>query len=361
MLTPGEPAPWFIARSTVNPTFQFETVAGRYIVLCFFGSAGEPESQRVLAEIDRLNHGFDVENYVFFGVSTDPDDERMGRVSQRWPGVMFFWDFDRTVSRLYGVAAADGTDYRRQTIVLDQGVRTLAVFPFDGDGDDHIKTVFRFLGTLPPMKTLDGLAPVLVVPNVFDPSFCRSLIDLYDRHGGLETGYMKEIDGKTVPVLNYNYKRRSDYVIVEEDVTREVEARLRRCLIPEIKKAFQFDATHLERYLIACYDAATGGFFKRHRDHTTKGTMHRRFAVTINLNAEEYEGGDLRFPEYGTRLYRAPTGGAVVFSCVLSHEVQRMTRGKRYAFLPFLHDDEAEKVREANLPFLDTSTVRVQS
>ena len=42
MLTVGEPAPWFTARCTVNPTYQFDTVAGRYVVLSFFGSAGNP-------------------------------------------------------------------------------------------------------------------------------------------------------------------------------------------------------------------------------------------------------------------------------------------------------------------------------
>ena len=87
----------------------------------------------------------------------------------------------------------------------------------------------------------------------------------------------------------------------------------------------------------------SGGFFKPHRDNTTAGTAHRRFAVTINLNAGDYEGGDLRFPEFGSRTYRAPTGGAVVFSCALLHEATPVTRGKRYAFLPFLYDDEARE------------------
>ncbi len=78
-------------------------------------------------------------------------------------------------------------------------------------------------------------------------------------------------------------------------------------------------------------------------------TAHRSFAVTSNLNAEEYEGGDLRFPEFGDRTYRAPTGGAVVFSCSLLHEATPVTKGKRYAFLPFLYDEEAKVIREANL------------
>ena len=105
----------------------------------------------------------------------------------------------------------------------------------------------------------------------------------------------------------------------------------------------------MERDLVACYDAADNGFFRPHRDNTTKGTAHRRFAVTINLNAEDYEGGDLCFPEFGAKTYRAPTGGAVVFSCSLLHEARPVTKGKRYAFLPFLYDEAAAQVREQNV------------
>jgi predicted 2-oxoglutarate/Fe(II)-dependent dioxygenase YbiX len=104
--------------------------------------------------------------------------------------------------------------------------------------------------------------------------------------------------------------------------------------VPLVKRSFQFEATRMERYIVGRYEAGAG-HFRPHRDNTTKGTAHRRFAVTINLNAGDYEGGDLRFPEYGARTYRAPTGGAVVFSCSLLHEATPVTRGERYAFLPF--------------------------
>jgi hypothetical protein len=46
------------------------------------------------------------------------------------------------------------------------------------------------------------------------------------------------------------------------------------------------------------------------------------------------------------------SGGAVVFSCSLLHAVSRVTRGRRYAFLPFLYDDAAAAMREANNRFL---------
>ena len=117
----------------------------------------------------------------------------------------------------------------------------------------------------------------------------------------------------------------------------------------EVEKAFRFRVTRIERYIVARYDAEDGGYFRPHRDNRTSGTAHRQFACSINLNAEDFEGGDLRFPEYGTRTYRPPTGGAVVFSCSLLHEATPVTRGARYAFLPFFYDEAGEAIRQRNL------------
>jgi predicted 2-oxoglutarate/Fe(II)-dependent dioxygenase YbiX len=150
-----------------------------------------------------------------------------------------------------------------------------------------------------------------------------------------------------------DFKSRRDATITDESLRSAVRARILHRLLPELEKAFQFKATRFERYIVACYDAAEGGHFNPHRDNTTPGTAHRRFAVTINLNAGEYEGGDLRFPEFGRRTYRAPTGGAVVFSCSLLHEATPVTRGARFAFLPFLYDEEGARIREANRHNLD--------
>jgi predicted 2-oxoglutarate/Fe(II)-dependent dioxygenase YbiX len=196
-------------------------------------------------------------------------------------------------------------------------------------------------------------APILVIPRVFEPEFCKHLVGLYQKHGGFESGFMREIGGKTVAVSDTAHKQRTDYVIAEEDVRDACRVRVQRRIVPEIKKAFQFEVTRMERYLIGCYDAAAGGHFRAHRDNTTKGTAHRRFAVTLNLNAEDYDGGELRFPEFGGRTYKPPTGGAVVFSCSLMHEATKVTRGTRYAFLPFLYDEEGARIREANNAHLD--------
>jgi hypothetical protein len=211
--------------------------------------------------------------------------------------------------------------------------------------------LFAAIEALPAVTDYAGVelvAPVLIAPRVFDQDLCRRLIALYEAEGGAPSGVMRDIDGRTVGVLD-DFKRRRDVLITDEGLRSEMLARITRCLVPEIGKVFQFRASRLERYLVACYDAADGGYFRPHRDNETLGTAHRKFACSINLNAEDFEGGDLRFPEFGPKTYRPPTGGAVVFSCGLQHEATPVTKGRRYAFLPFFYDEAGHALREANL------------
>ena len=63
------------------------------------------------------------------------------------------------------------------------------------------------------------------------------------------------------------------------------------------------------------------------------------------------------FPEFGPQTYRPPTGGAVVFSCSLLHEATPVTKGTRYAFLPFLFDEAGARMRAANLHLLSPGVV----
>ncbi len=351
MLAPGDPAPWFTASSSVNPLFRFHSAAGRYVALCFLSSA----ANRRIVDDAFLNHErFDGRNACSLGVSTDPDDQRVNRMDRRYPGIIFFRDFDRAISRLYGASPREGRAElpRPHTLILDPSLRTLTAITIDGDGSDHLPRILAILDGLPPIETIAGFAPVIVVSRVFELEFCQMLIDLYDRPGGQDSGFMRDVDGKTVAVMDHSFRRRTDHFIQDEAVSRSAQFRIRRRLVPEIYKAFQFHVTRIERHLVACYDSKTGDWFHPHRDNTTKGTAHRRFAVTINLNAEEYEGGHLRFPEYGPRTYQAPTGGAVVFSCSLLHEATAVTRGRRLVYLPFLYDEEAAKVRAANARFV---------
>jgi peroxiredoxin len=363
-LTPGDPAPWFRQRSLANEAYVIDTAGGRYLVLCFFGSAADPHSQAALAAVKTRPNFFNDETACFFGITVDLKDERERRLAESIPGYRFLLDFNGGASRLYGSIAADADPrtekirVRRMWVVLDPTLRVLRVIPF-AEGQADIEELLRFLDGLPPPSRFAGFelqAPILVLPNVFEPAFCQKLIELYDTHGGQETGFMRDVAGKTVAVLDPAHKRRKDYIIEDEDIINETRLRFRRRVVPEILKVHQFKATRMERYIVSCYAAEDGGHFRPHRDNTTKGTAHRRFAVSVNLN-DDFEGGEVSFPEYGPRGFKAPAGGAIVFSCSLLHAVSKVTRGRRYAFLPFLYDDAAAQVREANLKYLGEGAV----
>jgi predicted 2-oxoglutarate/Fe(II)-dependent dioxygenase YbiX len=156
-------------------------------------------------------------------------------------------------------------------------------------------------------------------------------------------------------IVDHGHKRRRDQEIEDAELRRICMVAIHDRLVPEIQKAFQFRATRMERHIVACYDAADNGHFRAHRDNTTKGTAHRRFAVSLFLNTGEYDGRFLSFPEFGRQLYSAPVGGAVVFGCSLLHQATPVTRGRRYMFLPFLYDDAAARIRAENRRYLDDS------
>lgn len=356
----GDPAPWFRQASTSNPNYHFNTAAGRYLLLCFFGTASDPRGRSALDMLQRRRELFDDSKLAFFGISLDRSDQSEGRVAESLPGIRFIWDFDASASRLYGAAPIDSEGpsiaLRRLWMIIDPNLRVRAIIPFRDDGSEADE-VADYLAALPPVDQYAGTllqAPVLYLPNVLEPELCRQLVALYEKNGGEESGFMREVNGKTVMTTDYAHKRRSDYTIEDDALRQLLQRKVIRRIVPEIQKVHQFTVTRMERYLIGCYDSATSGHFRPHRDNTTKGTAHRRFAVSINLN-DDFEGGEVSFPEYGPRSFKAPPGGAVVFSCSLLHAVSPMRAGRRYAFLPFLYDEAAAALRESNNQFLDES------
>lgn len=355
LISVGEPAPWFTAASTTNPQYQFGSIAGRYVLLSFLQSSRHQASHKVLEDLAQYRQAFDDEFCCFFGVSTDPEDQQLSRLQAQIPGIRFFWDFDQTISQQFGVVDRENR-YHLCTYVLDERLRVLAVLPFANQPENHVAQLIAILSKLPkipPAASASVQAPVLIVPRIFEPELCSTLIDYYQQHGGEESGFMREEKGRTMRTSDSKFKRRRDQQIVDEGLQNTAMMRIHSRLVPEIDKAFQFKATRIERHIVACYDSASGGFFKPHRDNTTKGTAHRKFAVSLNLNTGDYEGGCLRFPEFGHQTYSVPAGGAVVFSCSLLHEATPVTQGLRYAYLPFLYDDAAAKIRQMNQKFLD--------
>lgn len=330
-----------------NPRYVVNAAAGRWILLACI--PGAQAAGGLEAAIAPQRGRFDDRNAALFVISATPSDLTEGRLRDQLPGIRMLADPDGAGARLCGFDPERGG-----LLLLDPMLRALSAAPLD-----QAEAMFTLVSRLPPPERHAGMevpAPVLVLPRILEPELCRQMIRLYEEKGGTPSGFMREIDGKTRLVTDPQHKRRSDLTIEDPALLAGLRARIATRLLPALQQAFQFNATRIERYIVACYDSAEQGHFRAHRDNTTRGTAHRRFAVTVNLNAEEFEGGELRFPEFGPKTYRAPTGGAVVFSCSLLHEAQPVTKGRRYAFLPFLYDEAAAKVREENQKYLETAS-----
>ena len=345
----GDPVPWFGAPLIADGSFNLSVAAGRWIVLAFLGSPSNPRFAVELDALMREPHLFTEDRVVFYGVLTEAPEDTARFVSLGNAAVGFIADYDRAISRAFGAAGSPGSPGSPRTIVLDPMLRAIANVAWD-DPAGHAQTIGSLLRSLPDVDDSAGVpltAPVLIVPRVFDFPLCDALVQFYDKLGGEDSGFLIDDAGKTARVVDYRIKRRNDLVIAHPQLKEAIRSQIVRRLVPAIERFFQFEATRMDRHIVACYDSAVGGHFYRHRDNVNVGAQHRRFAVTINLN-KDYDGCDVVFPEFGRRAYRAPCGGAVVFSCGALHQVTPVTRGRRYAFLAFLYGEADAALREAN-------------
>ena len=253
------------------------------------------------------------------------------------PALGFLADTDGAIVARCGAA---------RTVVLDPMLHCVANIPLDHP-NGHAAMLRNVIAALPDVDAHAGVplfAPALIVPRVFEFDFCEHLVRFYEEMGGADSGFLLDQAGKTQTVIDRRLKSRRDLVIVAPALRAAIRERIVTRLVPEIERFFQFVATRMDRYMVSCYAA---GHFSRHRDNVNAGARHRKFAASINLN-QDYEGCELIFPEFGQRRYVAPYGGAIVFSTGALHQVTPVTRGKRYAFIPFFYGEEEAAARLAN-------------
>jgi predicted 2-oxoglutarate/Fe(II)-dependent dioxygenase YbiX len=239
--------------------------------------------------------------------------------------------------RIVYVAEAGGLemfalDGQAAAILIDRSGRIMGMRPVHA-ADDLV--ALAQAQTREPSRSMATSAPALIIPNLVSRDFCRALIDHFEASPHTEGVMASFADGVAYAKLDESKKRRRDIELTPEaPLYRPVLDILSQRCIPQIKEAFQKDMAFIDRILIARYDD-TGGYFRRHRDNATPQTRFREFAISLNLNTDEYEGGELLFPEYDDHGYSPAAGGAIIFSAALLHEAAPVTKGSRYVLLSF--------------------------
>lgn len=229
------------------------------------------------------------------------------------------------------------------SVVLDGNLRILGSGWADGE-ESLAEMAAHMTATLPVVEDVQvsAQAPVLLIPRVLTPAQCARFTDLWAASDAPETGVETTVEETRAEVRNVKAKRRRDLTVTDQQLTGEIAQMVGQVAMPEIRRAFHYRATRFEGFKIGCYDEDSAGFFSAHRDNLSPSTLHRRFALSLNLN-DDYDGGEVRFPEFGPMRYRPPAGGALIFSGALLHEVLPVTRGRRFVLLSFLWGDDVNR------------------
>lgn len=289
-----------------------------------------------------------------FGITNTAPEENAAFLEQDPLPFPLLSDLERQVAKGLGIThnledSSPDVAGPFSIVVVDINRRVLKVI-HDAADPDPAQTVMELFFNLPQRqaRNLSHFAPILYVPEVFEPEFCRALIKAFEEGETQESGFIrpKGALGESERVIDHSHKARRDYKVTDPILLDAIRKRLDRRVVPEIQKAFTRRVTGVEEFKVVRYDAEEGGHFGAHRDNVVKRHAHRRFALTLNLNTEDYEGGGLLFPEYGPDLYAPATGDAVIFSCSLLHEATSVRKGQRYVLLAFFFDEESSQFNE---------------
>lgn len=336
---PGDIAPNFVLPDEAGRRTELDAdaVAGHFTVLVFF-SGSAPEAARLqLQSLAAAAPSFETHAARLFAIGGQaPAANAALREAGRLPFPLLADPGGQCRAAYLGAAGGEIS-----TVVLAPNRHVLAVIDGAEDQAGRALAAVTAAASLRCSATVSSPhPPVLIVPEVLSRADCQHLITVFalQGHVWLQPGHAQQMpphDYK-VRVPEYGRRDRIDHFIVNRETNDLIHSRFHARLFPEIKKAFQYDITRYEPYRIACYEGERGGELHGHRDNTLPIVAHRRFAVSVNLNIEEFEGGELRYPEFGGEMYRPETGAAIAFSCSVLHEAMHVTKGRRYVLLAFL-------------------------
>jgi predicted 2-oxoglutarate/Fe(II)-dependent dioxygenase YbiX len=351
-LSSGDPFPHLQGQTPTN-YLRMDYMPGRYIVLAFLPASAPPaEIREMMAQLAAHEALFDDAHCAFFGVLKHP--QLIASAVNSPPGIRWFLDPEGDLFRESGMSL-NGHGDRSGWFVLDPGLRVMKTAPLSDSA-----RIMTFVRDLPSVDDHAGTrihAPVLVVPRVLEPELCAELIAMHRDGQAIQGPLIDHTDDGEMskPYIDTDYRSTEQVRVDDPDLKARIEDRVRRRLAPEVFRSLRYHVGEIESYLVIAYDASDNGRFRVHRDNLPP-LQRRQFTFAINLNSEDYDGGELRFPEYGTETFRPPTGGAIVFASSLLHEVTLLTSGQRYVIVAFFVDrprpesraGEGEPRREAD-------------
>jgi peroxiredoxin len=365
----GDIAPAFIGIDQHGRESILWGMAGTPVVIFFFPKLSISGCEQILSDYATLHEKFAAAGAEIIAIGLEnPQASRNYAISHNIPYPMLPAEHltgnhpAMQILKHYNVLLPAGKgEYAVNSfsVIIDENSRIRKICTITNHLS-HAGEVLQNLQTILPVRQsreVSMQAPVLLIDNVLTQEECDHLIHVWHTQGNVDSGSMKTINGKTVGVYDYDRKIRRDHFIKDSSLLTHLDITMRRRVFPQISKAFHFDCTRREDYKIACYDAERKGYFRKHRDNTTAATAHRVWAMSLNLNSDQYEGGHLRFPEFSNDLYKPKTGSALIFSGSMMHEATDVINGKRFVLLQFFYGEKEAEIRKSNRHLLIENNV----
>ena len=158
--------------------------------------------------------------------------------------------------------------------------------------------------------------------------------------------------------VNPKQKIRKDLFIEKKDLLEYIDNTFYNKLYENINENFS-DIKYREKWKIGYYDEIDSGFYNLHTD-TAGDTKYRNISSVIMLsNANDYEGGELYFPDLN-KTFKLDKGDIIVFDSTLLHGVRPITKGKRHVLISFFFDDNGMKIKEKFVKNLNLDNYKPQ-
>lgn len=337
-LSPGDKVPNFFLADAAGTRRQFQgETDGRPILLLAVGKAAEGAGLKLLQALVESEPGLNADGIQTLVVAGDAPDRLAQLQDEHGVSSLVFPDAN---SGLLPFLLQSAASTEAAAFLLDPNQRVLTIDAAPPASGLPERARAWFQGWAEGKREgalLDQGAPVLVLPRIFSPDFCDRLIGLWHQEhheGGLSDA--------TRNVQDTSKKKTLEHVIQDQALIQEIAQTLHRRIGPELAKGFMYAEPYaFESFIVMSYKPERKDFFGSHRDRY-EPSHPRRFAVSLNLN-EGFEGGELRFPEYGPHWYRPGRGGAAVFSCSLLHEARPVQSGQRFVMTAFFNATQQAK------------------
>jgi hypothetical protein len=301
LLLQGDRIPEFILPDAETRLHNFyDLVRGRPTVFVLAANTARQEQWDELKGYADIAPGLAAAGVDLFVVTND-GVESMSMVQKIIPEATWLADIKGVVNqsiRTGGKLEKSGLI----SILLDANQRVVAIRGSEPGHASWVLATLRGLAAEAPL-VLSAAAPVLILPRALDEATCRRLLG----QEGLSPAPAPIADPGEAEALSRILLRRVG---------------------PEVDRVFSFDDFRFESLALR-QEPAEGGGVDRRRDNSDPETTGRSFALILDLDAGAYQGGGMRFPEYGPHLYRPATGAALVHAGGMLREMLPIESGRR--------------------------------